>query len=45
MVFTTIILLIAFIHYNPFNFADWVIDLAQVALVVDCILIFVNRKG
>ncbi len=38
MVFTKLVLLTAFIWYNPFNFVDWVIDLAWVALVVDFII-------
>lgn len=32
------ILLIAFLVYNPFNFAGWVISLAWVGLVIDLIM-------
>lgn len=42
MIFTKIVLLIAFIWYNPFNFADWVINLAWVALVVDFIILLAD---
>ncbi len=44
MIIVKLILLIAFLTYNPFNFSDWIIDLAWVALVVDLFIAWIMWK-